>query len=340
MLKETIPQQNPIEKEKSKEDREKLSIQQMQENFNKAYEQFDNFVGFMGLKIDMHTPLAEQELKLSDKEKERLKQLALNVAQAAALNDNIFESFNFFRWLSMEEKIKERAKQSIRHRNGQIHLDLVLAVAEYGTEEEALDSYRQLFSQMGLMGVDAYPVIKEKFKNIEARFNEFLEKNSYEFLASFTPEFLNAALELREKNYDLAIGVLNGGGPMAMFLEFLGTQAKYIEWHRDWKKGPVQRKIGPNKSPISKGKKILICENDTQTGATLKAIIPFLKKLKPEQIDVSFLVDLHGTNHLIVENSLFYKNAFNLGEFSPANFVDNLIKLEKELKKTEKQEEK
>lgn len=127
-------------------------------------------------------------------------------------------------------------------------------------------------------------------------------------------KFVNAAAEIKKQKYDLIIGVLGAGTPIPGLIEMMGNNnVRYLEWHKKWKKKlPTWKNIGRVRDVVTQADKILVCENDTQYGTTLATIQPLLEKLQPKQVDVSFYIDVHQRNKMVVNALPFYNSAFDI----------------------------
>ncbi len=133
---------------------------------------------------------------------------------------------------------------------------------------------------------------------------------------------VNAAMEIAKMDYDLIVPVLRSGVPLALMLEVLGKQVRYIEWHKDWKTGPRWQNMGKDQSgqAVRKGAKILVCENDYNSGDTLNALAPVLKELEPRQVDLCTYTSSGGGSRRLPELSTvssFYDRHIDLQDRTP-----------------------
>ncbi|MEQ1849711.1 MAG: phosphoribosyltransferase [Candidatus Peribacteraceae bacterium] len=97
----------------------------------------------------------------------------------------------------------------------------------------------------------------------------------------------NAAYTLVDENYDLTIGIVHGGAPLANYLHVLDQNVVYLEYHRRWEINPRWRVAG-RQCDIRSGMKILLCEDDVATGKTLKEVARKLDKLNPSSVGICF----------------------------------------------------
>lgn len=260
------------------------------------------------------------------------KQKILQIAEFCLKDDyNLYVALKYFKFLGLQDRIVERISKGIRFRFGNKDLvsgELFRATCEYGTEEQiknATEIYIKKESITPLYRLEDNPYFKEKFEEIKNAIKKYSQFYNLPVGFPITAEILNVAMEIRKRDYDLAIGVMRSGALMAIILEMLGTKTKYLEWSRNWKKGPIWRKIGRDwNKTVEAGGKIMVCEHDTHTGATLKAIAPAIKNLKPKTLDICFWIDAHHTNKKIVESSEDYGSTFNLEDFPKDKFFDNL----------------
>lgn len=140
------------------------------------------------------------------------------------------------------------------------------------------------------------------------------------------PDMINAAGEL-SRQYDLIVGVMNSGGIMGSLCELMGGNVRYLDWHRHWKKkGPTWRKIGADPTRVKEAKKILVCDNDADTGGTMRRIATALEALNPEAVDVCFFLD--AEKNAVVDEIPFYRRRFGTWNVQSQNFFEHLQHLE------------
>ncbi len=294
----------------------------------------------MGLTFQFHQPAhAEYEIDektdITEHEKQELRQLLkkrlFRLADVCFDTDrNIFIGLQIYRHYRNIDAIKQRLQKGIYTR-GFINSDLVKATLDFEEEvqsEQALHTLIQAGMSPEPCANTAY--MERRMKPIKEAYRMFARKHH---LPETIPEiydendrclYINAAMELRKRGYDLAIGVLNSGIKTAQLLDFFGQATKYAEWHRDWKQPPAWRNIGGGRKPETQTGKILLCEHDTNSGATLKALIPFLQKLKPRQVDVVVQLDVHQKAKSNIEALGYYTGIELVQNIPYTNFIANL----------------
>ncbi len=314
--------------------------------YQRKEEELRRMLGFYDLHFDDDYTKIIEEInksgKISDKERghllEETHKSFLNLADSAMENDgNLHMGFKLCKSLGLIDKIKERVDKGPLAIDGQTYVDLTAAILEYGSDdqaEEALKSWMQSGRHI-LLEMEESRYLKERLYVIEDAYAEFCKEfypeKQYGLNGQIPSptyesktEWINAAMEIKKKNYDVVVGVLKSGVLMASLLDFLGQNTRYAEWHRGWKKGPVWKKIGSNTDKPEQAEKILVCEHDTKSGETLKALEPFLKKLNPGQIDISFWIDLHNANQRNVDRAGYFTDDFHVKDITTENLVKNL----------------
>ncbi len=217
---------------------------------------------------------------------------------------------------------------------GQIEsVDLMDALLEYG-DPQMVDARFQEYINREPWAIRHFfeekRYVKARMQPIQSAYADFAKKHHLPAdlvtIGGYASpsEYVNAAVELKERQYDLAIGVLNSGVPLASMLDFLGQETRYLEWHRGWKRGPKWKKMGRNTEKITQAKRILVCEHDMDTGQTLEAIVPFLRKLKPETVDIVFRLDMRGGIPQKVAACNFFREIALIEDFPKHHYVHNL----------------
>ncbi len=336
---------------------EKLSLKKEsgnktpQEDPGKVFEQkmrvFDHFltendlIGTSYWANNFDTLIEEiKQKKISDEAKalliNEMKEKLLELADATFSKGNSFyPGLQIYESLGKIDTIKDRVARGHKDSNGRLNYDLARATLDYGTEEQAEELMKDWLSERPVDSTTLHTFsetryFKEKLDIIRENYKKFAVKNKLpEKLPNINNlvsnlEFLNAAVELKKQGHDLAIGVLNSGIHLAQLLDYLGQKTRYVEWHRGWKKSPIWKNIGSDTSKILHEDTILLCEHDVSSGSTLSAMIPFLEKLKPKEVEVSFWIDYNNTNKQKTAQLEFYKKSFLIKEISTENFTKNI----------------
>jgi adenine/guanine phosphoribosyltransferase-like PRPP-binding protein len=261
---------------------------------------------------------------------------------------NLFLAFRYLRSLGREDLIKKRLNKGPLAVGGEASVDLTMAFLDYGTEqqaEEALKVWLDVKKRLNPMLEDTV-YISERLNPITEAYSRFAKEagltrripgddNSF----GTRTEAVNAAMELMKKNYDVVIGILNSGAPLAGLMDFLGQNTRYAEWHHGWKGGPKWKKIGNKQAAIKTAGTILISEHDTRTGMTLKAFIPFLQKLHARRVDIAYVIDVGGSNKKVTEEVGYYDHQDLVWDLPRKNLVENLNKAADLARKKLKEEE-
>jgi len=322
-----------LEQSDSSESREKEKIITQDDAYRATRLDLESFMHLYEIEIDKVRNLDEQREELTREIGADLfnvlSQKLLEMAELCYKDDyNIYMAFKYFELLGLKDRIIERINHGIRNKNGQVCYDLFRATCKYGSEEQIKNATDTYVKEEGIYAIEDMPYFRERFQEITATVNKYSQFYNLPVGFAITSEIFNAAMEIKKRDYDLAIGVLRSGAPIAVMLEIMGMETKYLEWSRKWKKGPIWRKIGRDRDvevEIEKpGKKIIVCEHDTYTGTTLKAIAPLIKKLEPQSIDVCFWIDAHHTNKEILKNADDYGAGYNAGDFPQEDFFENL----------------
>jgi len=141
---------------------------------------------------------------------------------------------------------------------------------------------------------------------------------------------MNAAVELAQGDYDLTVGVAQGGSILPLLMHCLVGKATFVKNSPDGAKmhwfAPGREFRRPDQAP-----RILVCEDDALTGKTLKKVRETVAQLNPETVDVCFLQDtptlsLDGmhSSAVVAQKVGGYDRAFYAGDVSFSSFVSNL----------------
>lgn len=330
-LTEGIKNPTKVESEPVSETEEKENFKRRDKNFSEENKKLQHYLDFFRDRIILDKPLREQTGNLSKEVSQQFEEQARLVADAGLNGDtNLYMAFKCLEFLGEEDRVRERVALGLRlNGHDQVSYSLLRATLKYGTEEQIRKAILEYAAEYGIESIEFADYIQDKLRPISENFNRYAEKSNLE-PRFITAEWLNAAFELEKQKYDLIVGVMNSGKYIANLMEFFGETVRYVEWHRHWKRSPVLRNIGGSTERIYEANKILICEQDTRSGATLKALIPFLKKLNPAQVDICFWIDHYGINDKNVKDIGFYQNSFHTYTI-PSSDLFNHIKTAEDL---------
>ena len=256
--------------------------------------------------------------------------LALEAMQDDA---NLYEGIQLLEEIGDIEPIRARINQGYRMNIGELNYDLAFATLHYGTDQQIevmIKDWLKERGQTNLAEFEETRYFKERLSIINDSFNAFAKAHG---LPEALPDMdaggaqsslINAATELKKKKYDVAIGILNSGVYVAELLDYLGQNTRYVEWHRHWTRQPIWKHIGSNDEPIENAQRILLCEQDIHTGATMDNLEPFLRELQPEQVDATFWIDMHNKVKHFFDGSEFYGDAYMLRDIPTDNLIENL----------------
>jgi hypothetical protein len=303
---------------------DKENYEQGEKSFSEALDRSEHLRHIYG--IERSVALSELAESLEAEKMEKYKHSLIKLAEAGLAKDkNIYIAFECLEKLGDTEKIISRIKKGIRYASGSISYDLFKATCKYGNEEQIKKATKEFTESYGVDSLSAMPYYKEKFDEIGVAISRYRYLYGIANNVGVNAEMINASMELLKKDYDLAVGVIRSGSPIATMLEIGGLETRYIEWHRGWKKGPVWKKIGKETWKVEGQKKnIIVCEHDTQTGNTLDIIQPLIEALEPDKVDVCFWIDMHRTNKKVVEQRNFYNDSYNANDFPVDDFFNNL----------------
>src|SRR3989344_6968792 len=136
------------------------------------------------------------------------------------------------------------------------------------------------------------------------------------------------AYELASK-YDVGVGIAKGGLGLAYATNLFGLDTRIVESHSLYR-GRIRKKTTfEAHDDISdiEGKRVLVLDNDTVRGLTLKKVGDELKKLNPDCIDVAFVHNPVGPGGLgtIAESipkeiygEIYFPQDFRYTSFAPA----------------------
>lgn len=287
---------------------------------------------------DFDKPISSQHISDDTTCVEELKKAAFDLAHIALADDyNIYVGFQYFKFIENTEPIEERIKQGIRgKRSSRINFDLYKEAVRLANNEgyvlqlaqTVLDENPEIFPLVA----EITPPINSKIQTVIKTIDRYTDRYQIPRLPiddRLAVDFINAAGEIAGMDYDCIIGVLNAGAPIPIILEILGKKTGYIEWHRNSKKIPKWRKTTIDIDIIGNPQKILVCENDVSTGATLKKIIPYLEELRPSQVDVCFHSPVWFPMQQVMSTIPFYTNYFHIKTLNKKQFINYLDQMNK-----------
>ena len=145
------------------------------------------------------------------------------------------------------------------------------------------------------------------------------------------------AHDLAEK-YDVGVGIAKGGLELAYMIHLFGLDTRVVESHSRYRDKVRKKSTFQTQDNISniEGKRVLVLENDTVRGLTLKRVGDELKKYSPSVIDVAFIHNPVTQNSPIGTNAGaipfdVYDKAYFPKDFSYASFGSVIRELEKRL---------
>jgi hypothetical protein len=217
--------------------------------------------------------------------------------------------------------------------NGRPYIDLVNIVKKDGTDEQidevfALDP---VTPNTGLVELGRHGRIDAVKDEIRTLYKEYTEKHG---LTTFPPIFLehvNAAVELQSQ-YDAVIGILRKGAPVPNLMHALGQKVGMIEFHQNWLRGAMWRRIGGEKFTMDQGGKILICEDDAVRGRTLRSVLSRVDEFNPSKVDVCFTGVMYSMSRSAADNIGVFDKVFHCTEVSQDHVFTNHLKIRDVLK--------
>ncbi len=248
--------------------------------------------------------------------------------------------------------MKQRIQQGFLV-NGKFNQDFCRFVLEQGDDDEmrfALDAFFQhttLYSPERLVPLLLHG---NKIKNIAQEIRAAAKKYSKEHCLLFETKKddafsrlpliaeMNAAVEIKNMNYDLVVGILRSCVSLTTPLEMLGQEVRYVECIRGPRSAKKPVWIGRGRGgmiPIRHANRVLICENDAISGNTLRTVQPLIQAvLEPKVIDICF----HKASSLesskeVARGLGFYTKVFSVMDVGFEHFFDNLKTLQTAAKK-------
>lgn len=207
--------------------------------------------------------------------------------------------------------------QAIQTYGSQLEIHTALTKHKPKTEE---DSFFENFINTRPTSNPLCDLYSRAYANLKS----YAEKFEIPFRHTPRAYDLSAAIELSRKKYDLIIGVLKAGSTLALPMEAIGENVRYMEWHKHWKRKPVWRNVGRATEKPKKAKKILLCENDAVSGNTIEALLPSLEKLGAEEVDICFTA-LYPEKSTQISESLPLNSIYNTSDLGYKNCYSNLV---------------
>ncbi|EKD65840.1 MAG: hypothetical protein ACD_49C00079G0004 [uncultured bacterium (gcode 4)] len=308
---------------------EKLTAEKL---FILLVNEFGTYLDSIGLNINKSIQ-SQQKIwdKIGEFELQKIKKISkiLYSYFLKSWNSYLGRKFLSFLWDKNEAK-KVLSKRRLYFPNWMDYRDadiyeLILNYASKSEKRIATEQYIRQYG-MGYPFFDSMPYFKTKIDKINSQLEKYCKKYNIPFKQLLNAESLNMAVETLRNNYDLTIWILGSGTGVAALHEMFGRNVGYMEWHKKWKKEAVWRKIWENEWKINSKnpKKILVCEHDTSTWATLTQLKERFEKLYPESIvDICFLYDF-WKNADFVDNVWFFRKCINPREIVQVYFFDNI----------------
>jgi len=265
---------------------------------------------------------------IPEEKKEEARGLARKIIDLGLQNDSdIFAAYKYSVAIGETDGIIKRMKQGL-YSNDKINYDLVQTALNYGNDEDmqqAVSAWRTVESKQD--SISAFlneGTIKKIVERIKASLNQY--SKDYNLPKNKTlSAHINAAMEIAKQEYDLAVGIQRGCVNVTTILEAIGQRTRYVRYSPAWeKRGPYWEKVGRHKDKPTKAKKIIVCEDDTVTGKTLKAVQPLIEKLEPQTVDICFMGMNPEISRERAEGLGFYTNVTSTMSYSFDHFVENL----------------
>lgn len=118
--------------------------------------------------------------------------------------------------------------------------------------------------------------LKEKLEDYLYSKWEFDREGLYKLSASIIL-YADAALQLKEKRYDTAMGIKNSGIPYAKIFEMMGYDYSEIDYSHH-KRQMEEIRIDSQEIKMLKNKKIILIDMDIFSGKTILKITEYLKE--------------------------------------------------------------
>jgi len=271
---------------------------------------------------------------VSEEDKKRAKELAQKIIELGIKDDkNLYLAYKYSNLLDEPEAIIARMRKSIYTKDEEPHYDLLQTALKWGDDNDiqtAISIYHKArpneFKKENIDALLDSPDC-DQITKITGPIRTALEKYRAEFgfKEGYRVDDYNAAMEIKKREYDLAIGIQTGCSALTNVLEMIGQPTRYIRHSKKWNnRKPHWMAIGKEKERVKKAKKIIVCENDAVSGKTLQAVQPLIEKLQPETIDICFSGYSDEDSIATAQNLGFYTNVFSTVTIGYNHFLENI----------------
>jgi hypothetical protein len=199
-----------------------------------------------------------------------------------------------------------------------------LKFCDQKTANRGLYAHANYYGNISMYENGDTSMLEEEKKDIMYLTQQYTQEFSLIPVNYYLPSMINAAMEVKKMDYDLALCVLNAGAPLGNLVEMTGVNTRFIEWRRHWKRKPVWRKMGKNRERPTNADSILVIEDDAVTGSTLTAVRPFIEKLKPNKVDVCFCGGFVEKSINAAKSISLFDNIMSVSDLSCENILDKL----------------
>jgi hypothetical protein len=222
----------------------------------------------------------------------------------------------------LQAKIRfDGLKNDIKNNEGDAYADVIQSLElRYLVHQ---DMFNDAIKEKIVNGFIEQSYMKKRFALADSEIRVYKWLKS--LLAIYDLRYDTQSKQLRDLNqvYDVAIGIAAAGAFSAALFDLMGLPTTLADVHVN---GDTQmsradfawRKDSRTGKPINpeelRGKKVIICENDINTGATLEKFLNELSAYEPGQVDIVF--DLRGGTFFINKENItklqekyaFFKN--------------------------------
>ena len=261
--------------------------------------------------------------------KKEVKEIARKLIMAGLKNDaNLADAYSYSDEIGEYDEIIARMKQGV-YSHGQTYFDLMQAALRWGDEN---DIRRAIIAWKTRCKYDAHSMNMDldfsPITEIVDKINNAVRNYASDFDLYYTgtgSPTINAAVEIKKQEYDLAVGIQKGCSNLTTILEMLGQPSSNIRFSQRWeKRKPYWMKVGRDGGKIQSAKRIIVCENDVSSGKTLQAVQPYLEKLNPESVDICF-TGLHQEKSIEKAKTMgFYTHVFSTMTVGFEDYLANL----------------
>lgn len=222
------------------------------------------------------------------------------------------------------------------------YYDLFKTVLARGNGRQINRAMEVYFSQFrGNSFVDAAGILgfgESRLADVILRTREnlrdYVRINGIEQKAGISPFHVHAAMEISKMDYDLIAGIYRGCTSLTTPLEVISDNVRYIDYSRTRAPeiDPKWHAVGRMQGVANRADKILVCEDDSVSGGSLRRVIPLLEELEPRRVDICFSgynLDASYHNALTIP---YYKIVSGM-RVSFDSFVGNLRAFDAKLKR-------